>query len=377
MGEYNIMNDIVTTVTMRDGCALNVKLSEPDNAQSEPWRRDDKSKSLRSVLLFVQSSGPHTYDDERVINGRRICCFDLFANELTRRGVAFCRYSTRGVYPGGEPPMFVTIDDNEYKTYLPSNSVNDIVRLTEWLHERGYTQIALLGWSEGSIIAPLAVQNGAQVQKLLLAGYLGCNLRDILCWQLSGNLSCIFYRRMFDYDKKGYISESDFDEDRYNVRAALFGDRSFAELDINHDGRLDASDFKPACERHLADMLAAIDRGDDDWLRKNHGVRLTSGWFREHFALEPNSELLCELAETRPLELHIFSGGWDSMTPPSEAFELEARFRQLGLSLTHRHFENADHDLNLLAYFIKGTIPDGIAAIIDAAVRMNENDTDE
>ena len=60
------------------------------------------------------------------------------------------------------------------------------------------------------------------------------------------------------------------------------------------------------------------------------------------------------------------------MTPPSEAFELETRFCRLGLSLTHRHFENADHDLNLLAYFVKDTIPDGIAAIIDAAVQMND-----
>ena len=368
------MNDIVTNVTMPDGFRLCVKLSEPDNP-SDSAR--DAQGSIRPVVLFVQSSGPHTCDDERECDGRRFRCFDLFANELTRRGVAFCRYSTRGVYPSDEPPMFVTIDDDEYKTYLPGNTTDDVVRLTEWLRCRGYTRIALLGWSEGSVIAPLAVKRGARADRLLLAGYLGRNLRDILCWQLSGNSSSIFYRRLFDYDRKGYISESDFDEDRFKVRAALFGTKSFAELDINRDGRLDADDFKPESERHLSGMLAAIDRGDDDWLRDNHGVRLTSGWFREHFALGSNSELLCELAKARPLDLYIFSGGWDSMTPPSEAFELEARFRQLGLNLTHHHFESADHDLNLLAYFIKGTIPDGIAAIIDAAVQMNENDTDE
>ena len=267
------MNDIVTNVTMPDGFRLCVKLSEPDNP-SDSAR--DAQGSIRPVVLFVQSSGPHTCDDERECDGRRFRCFDLFANELTRRGVAFCRYSTRGVYPGGEPPMFVTIDDNEYKTYLPGNTTDDIVRLTEWLRCRGYTRIALLGWSEGSVIAPLAVKRGARADRLLLAGYLGRNLRDILCWQLSGNSSSIFYRRFFDYDRKGYISESDFDEDRFKVRAALFGTKSFAELDINRDGRLDADDFKPETERHLSGMLAAIDRGDDDWLRKNHGVRLTS-----------------------------------------------------------------------------------------------------
>ena len=353
------MNDTIVTVTMPDGYPLNVKLSEPDTAS-------------RAVVLFVQSSGPHTYDDERELNGSHFNYFDLFADELTRRGAAFCRYSTRGVYPGSEPPMYVKIDEAEYKTYLPSNTTDDIVRLTEWLRGRGYEKISLLGWSEGSVIAPLAVKRGARVDQLLLAGYLGCNLYDILRWQLSGNSSCIFYRRIFDYDKKGYISEQDFDEDRYHARAALFGDKSFAELDVNGDGRLDVLDFAPASERHLANMLAAIERGDDDWLRDNHGVRLTSGWFREHFALRPNRELLCKLAKTQPLDLHIFSGGWDSMTPASEAFELEARFKRLGLGLTHHHFENADHDLNFIAYIVKGTVPEGIAAILDAAVKMND-----
>ena len=178
------MNDTIVTVTMPDGYPLNVKLSEPDTAS-------------RAVVLFVQSSGPHTYDDERELNGSHFNCFDLFADELTRRGAAFCRYSTRGVYPGSEPPMYVKIDEAEYKTYLPSNTTDDIVRLTEWLRGRGYEKISLLGWSEGSVIAPLAVKRGARVDQLLLAGYLGCNLYDILRWQLSGNSSCIFYRRIF------------------------------------------------------------------------------------------------------------------------------------------------------------------------------------
>jgi hypothetical protein len=27
-------------------------------------------------------------------------------------------------------------------------------------------------------------------------------------------------------------------------------------------------------------MLNAIENDDDEWLKKNHGVRLTTGWFK-------------------------------------------------------------------------------------------------
>ncbi len=47
-------------------------------------------------------------------------------------------------------------------------------------------------------------------------------MRTTLEWQLSGGSSMVNLRKWFDYDKKGYVTKTDFEEDRYKVREGVF-----------------------------------------------------------------------------------------------------------------------------------------------------------
>ena len=222
-----------------------------------------------------------------------------------------------------------------------------------------------LGWSEGTIISPLvALNNNVKVDGLLLCGYCNENLLDTFVWQQNGNASIIFCRRYFDYDRKGYITKSDFEEDRYHKKEAFFGDLTFEQIDIDGDGKLTAADFAPVCIEHMKSVLSAVERSDDEWLKNNHGVRLTSEWWKEHFSLEPNKNVLPRL----DLPIHIFSGEYDYMTPLFHSKDIEQIFKKLGkTNLTVHYFDNDDHNLNFSEWVENGEMSEGMKCLFEIA----------
>lgn len=344
------------TVKSSDGFDIEVLISTPD-------KRPD------GVVIYVNSSGPNTYNIKRKNQDGQIWYYhDVFANELTKRNIAYCRYSARGVRDGDCEPYFVEIDEEKYKTYLPHNSVNDVLAILDYI-TKNYAGIPvwLLGWSEGTIISPLIAKETNKIRGMFLCGYCNENLLDILKWQLNGNAALIAYRRFFDYDRKGYISKEDFDRDRYGVREALFGNFEFKDIDNDMDGKLTAVDFavfaNPKSPRdHLDAMLKAIESGNDEWLKNNHAIRLTSGWFKEHALLKPNKDVLPDLN----IPIHIFSGEYDYMTPEFYTKEIEETFTKLGKTnlMTH-YFKNHDHDLNFVLYPLKGELSEGMVCLFD------------
>lgn len=202
------MRNVLYKVYASDGYPLEALLSTPD-------------EQPQKLVIYVNGSGPNTFNAKRQnADGTFFNYHDFFATEFTRRGIAYCRYSARGVKDGVVPPYFADIDDEQYKTYLPHNSISDVECLIKHLgKEFPDTPVFLLGWSEGTILAPLIVLNQrVRVEGLLLCGYCNENLRETLVWQLSGNSALLQYRRLFDYDKKGYVTRSDFEEDRYHIR---------------------------------------------------------------------------------------------------------------------------------------------------------------
>ena len=132
---------------------------------------------------------------------------------------------------------FREIDEKVYRTYLPHNSVGDVLCLLDRVRERFPGKpVKLLGMSEGTIIAPLVALRSPEVSELFLCGYANENLMDIWRWTFSGESSPLNYRRCFDYDRKGYITREDLEEDRYKVRDQLcteFSEKSFEELDAD------------------------------------------------------------------------------------------------------------------------------------------------
>lgn len=347
------MKNKLLKIKTKDEFVLDALLSTPD----------DNHKKL---VLFVNGSGPYTYNTKRQKpDGSIFNYFDLFANEFTNRGIAFCRYSTRGVTDGETSPYYTTIDEEAYASYLPHNSTGDLNSIITFLRENGYKdkEIYLLGWSEGTIIAPLAISKySIDVEGLLLAGYCNETLYNALIWQLSGNSELVQYRSLFDYDKKGYVSKKDFEEDRNKVRSTLFSNISFEQLDINCDNKLTEADFAPKTKKHLDEVINAIKFNDDEWLAQNRGIKLTSAWFKEHFLLEPNKSTLLKLE----LPIHIFSGEYDALTPIEYTLDIKSEFDKLGRKNLFIHiFENHDHDLNYSSYIARKELSEGLQAIFD------------
>jgi len=344
---------------LHDGHFTKIKYSYP------------KEAFIEKLVIYVNGSGPNTYDNKhKWHDGTTSNYHDFFANEFIKRGIAYCRYNTRGVDTDETPPLYAKINDDEYKTYLPSNSVKDIEAIINHLKQKDKfksAKVYLLGWSEGTIIAPLvALNDNVKVDALLLAGYCNENLKDILTYQLQGYALFTYWRKVFDYDKKGYICKDDYLTDKYGVRKEMFGDTDFEEWDKNHDGKLTEEDAGFLTIPHLNNMLKAIEENDDEWLKYNHKVRLTSGWFKEHFKLKANKEILPLL----DLPIYIFHGEDDAMCTPEYAREIELKFRELNKrNLTVYMFDDHDHNLNYHLLHNK-EISQGIQKIFEVVERL-------
>lgn len=134
-----------------------------------------EAKTAETLIIFVNGSGPNTYDNKRQLDeNRNFTYFDLFREEFTKRGSAFFSYNTRGVTTSEEPPDFTDVDDELYRQYMPQTSVKDVVAMVEYLKKQPglkHAKIILLGWSEGTLIAPLVAKE-THIDGLILCGYI-------------------------------------------------------------------------------------------------------------------------------------------------------------------------------------------------------------
>ena len=144
--------------------------------------------------------------------------------------------------------------------------------------------------------------------------------------------------------------------------AAQFG--TFEELDVNGDGQIEQNDFREILKETHDETFRAFDGGDDEWLKENYAVRLTSAWFQAHRRLAPNREILPQL--TQPI--YIFQGTIDANVPVEQSRDIAEVFRKSGKTNLHLlEFEMHDHDLNYIYYPLYGTVSEGLQAIFDTA----------
>lgn len=348
------------TITSQDGVSFDGLLRLPPGG------------AVGKVVLYVNGSGPNTYDNHRSTGDVAFDYFDLFAKELTDRGMAFFSYNTRGVTPGEEPPYYADIDPARYATYLPTNEVGDVAQMIRALKDVPAlrdAKVYLLGWSAGTVIASLVAKAGdVPVDALLLCGYMNGTMEETLLWQQTGGSSMIFYRNYFDMDGSGDISPEEFEEDPYDIRAYLDG-ITFAMLDADENGVLDKRDFEILLADDRAAVLAAFEGGDDAWIQENYGVYLTSAWYQDYKNIPPNRETLLAL----DLPIFIFHGELDANVSAQGVYDIEEAFQKAGkTNLTARVFPGADHDLNYLQYLYTGLVPDGIQAVLDACAALPE-----
>ena len=315
-------------------------------------------QSPRALVIYVNGSGPNTNQNTRQLSAdATFSYFDLVASGFNEVGAAFLSYSTRGVTASDTPPFYHTVDPQAYQTYLPEHSVQDVAAIVRALRADARLHdcpIYLLGWSEGTMIAPKVAQL-VPVDGLLLAGYVNGTMQQVLDWQQTGGSSMVTYCLYFDADGDGRVSQAEYENDRYGVRPALGLDQVvFSELDADGDGQLTASDFAALLAPSRQALYDAITHSDDAWLAKNYPVRLTSAWFHAHSHFTPNRDMLTEL----DLPIVIFQGQADANVPVQDTLDIQAQFTALGKdNLTVHLYPNTDHDLNFASYLSTGVWP--------------------
>lgn len=327
-------------------------------------------KTVSELVIFVQSSGPHTYLDKRRAGSGTFNYFDLFAEEFTKREVAFFVYNRRGVTMGTQPPYYDSIDMVKYRKYLPTTEATDVASVINQLRKDKRfkkAKIVLFGWSEGTIITAMAAdQKKAKVDALMLAGYCHATMTEIISWQHSGDPTLKVIGVYFDSDENNIITRAEYESADVlpaSFRKNAFKDATFKSLDVNGDSVLTSLDFKERAQPKLKAIFEAIDRNDDDWIWKNY-FRGTSAWMKEHQALEPNRTRMLRL----DLPIYIFQGTLDANTPVDGVYDLEKSFLEGGKkNLTTFIFKKHNHDLNYGDWISKKTISEGILKIFEVA----------
>ena len=326
---------------------------------------------IKTTVIFIPGTGPFTYKKHIKIGNEVIDYFDIFTEQLNKIGVAFFRYNTRGTQISDLPPTYDKVDMQKYNKHIPSNHVQDIESIIVELKNIpriSQSNILLLGWSEGTIIASIvADRNKVPIDGLLLAGYVNETVLDIMKWQFSGASSMIFYNKHFDRDNDGEISEVEFENDPNKIVETILKNKTFDQIDNNLDRKITQEDMAQFLTERAENVFKAIEDENDDWIWENY-FRVTSKWVSEHASLEPNRIRLLRLS----LPIHIFHGTDDRNTPIEGVFDIQKRFNTSNKkNLTIHVFENHDHDLNWAEYPLEDKISNGWRTIFRTVYEMD------
>lgn len=352
----------ILKVNLRDGYSITGKLELPMDI-----------KTIKEVVIFVHGTGPSTYLDKRKIGRKEINYFDLFSDQITKAGVAFFSYNRRGCYISNTPPKYDSIVKSEYAKYLPETEADDIVEMIKVLRHRKElmgAKFVLLGWSEGTIIAPIiALKKEVKIDALLLAGYANEKMVDLISWQNSGESSIINFRKYFDTDSNKVINRMEYlsNEEKVKMfREKALGNTDFGVFDVNKDSVLSVEDFAILNKPRKDQILDAFERNDDEWIWDNY-FRVTSKWFHAHNNLEPNKTRMLKL----DIPIYIFHGTEDANTSIEGVYDLERRFKENKKhNLTCYYFRGHNHDLNYTDWPLKGSISSGFKKIFETIEKL-------
>lgn len=349
----------IIKIKLNDGESLVGRLSLPKD-----------SSNVKLLVLFIPGTGPNTYLNKRKIGGIEFNYYDLFANEFNKRGIGLFTYNTRGVEIGDAPPYYDKIDSAKYAKYLPLNEAKDIEAVvSQFKKDKRFTnsKIALLGWSEGTIIASMvADRKNVKIDALLFAGYANDNLFDIIKWQYSGKASIINIRKYFDTNHDNVISKSEYESTEKGAtyfRINVFKNADFNSMDIVKDSIIDYKDFKEMNAGIYNKLIAEIDSSNDSWIWNNY-FRVTSKWLKEHFHLEANKTRLLRI----DIPIYIFHGIDDGNVPVEGVYDIKSRFEKANKrNLQCFEFEGHNHDLNYTDWPFKKIISKGLTSIFNTA----------
>ncbi len=342
-----------------DGDSLHGRLSLP------------ASGTVETLVIDVPSSGPHTYlDMRRVGRSTRFTYHDFFMNEFARRGIAYFSYSTRYTRPDSTaPPDFDRVDRERFVTCTPMMKVEDLETVVAHLtHDPRLSacRVALLGFSEGGIIASLAAERArVRIDALFLAGTPMKDLEATIDWQLGGGSSMVTFRRFVDANGDGIIQRAEYVQADARAVARL-GGRSFDELDRNADSVLTAEDFRITLQPQRERLAKAVEENDNDWLWTSF-FRIGAAWIHGHREIEATAPRLLRLT----IPVHLYHGTVDASCPVEDVTAFAGQASAAHRTNIHvATFPDHDHSLEFLAWVVRKEMPAGLKALFDDIERL-------
>ena len=102
------------------------------------------------------------------------------------------------------------------------------------------------------------------------------------------------------------------------------------------------------------------------WIWNNY-FRVTIGWLREHFALEPNKTQLLRV----DIPKYVFHGKEDANVPVESVYDLEIRFRTCNKpNLKTFVFDKHNHDLNFQDWLKTKVYPEGLKKVFETSAEI-------
>ena len=337
-----------------DGYPMLGKLTVPDSEGRHP------------VVIYVQTAEGMTVDMKRPKpGGGTFNYFDLYREKLPEMNVAFFSYEGRGIGMGDDQPRYEKIDWEIYNTSKLENKVRDLLSAVQVVQKQtsiDASLIFLMGASEGTLLAAEGASRvPKQIKGLILYGVMSANMRDTFKFILTEG-AFLTYRKVFDTDKDGKISKAEFEADPYKYRQDVFKNAGFEHFDGNGDGFWTADEMKALSKYYLD----AVDTDNyeilNGWTKTSAGVSTPKDWFKDHFAHPSIWTFLSKL----DISVGLFQGLADTAASAEGVKKMEDQAKKAGKSNLHfYYFENLDHSLGILRYFVKGTLPDGHKKIFE------------
>ncbi len=221
-----------------------------------------------------------------------------------------------------------------------------------------------MGASEGTLLAAEAASMMPDdIAGLILYGVMAANLRETFTFIMTEGDFMRF--RPLDSDGNAAVTKAEWEK--------YVKTHEFSKVDLNADGKFTVDDIKVATKKYLD----AIDNNDyqvlQEWSEAAAALSVPENWFEDHFNHRENWTFLSQLT----MPVGCFHGDADRMAPISAVQELESKAKNAGLSRMEFHyFEDLDHSLNIVTYFVDGKIPAGHQAIFEFVDRMAPTGSD-
>lgn len=136
-----------------------------------------QSDGILPGAVLISGSGPQDRDENTVgPGGLKLGVFRVIADTLTRRGIAVLRYDDRGVGDSG----------GDFGSAGLSDLVSDVEAAVRYLRARPEvdgSRIALVGHSEGGVIAPIVAEADEEIAAIVLAAGTAAPLDSVIAEQ--------------------------------------------------------------------------------------------------------------------------------------------------------------------------------------------------